>query len=284
LNYGETKKQILLEFKLTPKIYKDKFYDTSKVNGETWLQFGSRLELYLQYYLESRNVTTFETLQQLLISDRIREAMPVEVRKLILLREEEEWLKPRQMAEQADVYAANLQDVAPRYENGDRRNNNFSNGGHQRGRFNNRGGRGSNRGNGNKEHYDSYEQGKNYEEFGVKNVSTVHRPNNHGGYRGGRVNRISTEFGEQSSDGLSTLQKNMIDLSTTNISREEMNQETRPKILDSITGQEHRTFTIIAEKFESESKPMICLKINNAKVQAIVDSDVMLNVMLVLSC
>ena len=108
LDYNIVKRSILQEFKMTPKVYKDKFQDTMRVMGETWLQYVSRLELYLKYYLESRTVTTFEDLKDLLVADRVREVMPVEVRKLILLKEEETWLKPRVMAEQADIFSANL--------------------------------------------------------------------------------------------------------------------------------------------------------------------------------
>ena len=125
LDYNVVKRSILQEFKMTPKVYKDKFQDTMRVMGETWLQYVSRLELYLKYYLESRTVTTFEDLKDLLVADRVREVMPVEVRKLILLKEEETWLKPRVMAEQADIFSANLRETSGVYAVNSGRGNDY---------------------------------------------------------------------------------------------------------------------------------------------------------------
>ena len=125
LDYNIVKRSILQEFKMTPKVYKDKFQDTMRVMGETWLQYVSRLELYLKYYLESRTVTTFEDLKDLLVADRVREVMPVEVRKLILLKEEETWLKPRVMAEQADIFSANLRETSGVYAVNSGRGNDY---------------------------------------------------------------------------------------------------------------------------------------------------------------
>ena len=125
LDYNIVKRSILQEFKMTPKVYKDKFQDTMRVMGETWFQYVSRLELYLKYYLESRTVTTFEDLKDLLVADRVREVMPVEVRKLILLKEEETWLKPRVMAEQADIFFANLRETSGVYAANSGRGNDY---------------------------------------------------------------------------------------------------------------------------------------------------------------
>ena len=125
LDYNIVKRSILQEFKMTPKVYKDKFHDTMRVMGETWLQYVSRLELYLKYYLESRTVTTFEDLKDLLVADRVREVMPLEVRKLILLKEEETWLKPRVMAEQADIFSANLRETSGVYAVNSGRGNDY---------------------------------------------------------------------------------------------------------------------------------------------------------------
>ena len=189
LDYNVVKRSILQEFKMTPKVYKDKFQDTMRVMGETWLQYVSRLELYLKYYLESRTVTTFEDLKDLLVADRVREVMPVEVRKLILLKEEETWLKPRVMAEQADIFSANLRETSGVYAVNSGRGNDY------RGRLNqNRSqfGRNLHRGSrGNKNNYNDCEVNRVTADHEDYNREFRRRPR---GRRGGiHVNRVTIE-------------------------------------------------------------------------------------------
>ena len=189
LDYNVVKRSILQEFKMTPKVYKDKFQDTMRVMGETWLQYVSRLELYLKYYLESRTVTTFEDLKDLLVADRVREVMPVEVRKLILLKEEETWLKPRVMAEQADIFSANLRETSGVYAVNSGRGNDY------RGRLNhNRSQFGGN------QHIGSRGSRNNYDNYEVNRVTADHEEYNRGSRRGSRnekrgrsVNRVTID-------------------------------------------------------------------------------------------
>ena len=189
LDYNIVKRSILQEFKMTPKVYKDKFQDTMRVMGETWLQYVSRLELYLKYYLESRTVTTFEDLKDLLVADRVREVMPVEVRKLILLKEEETWLKPRIMAEQADIFSANLRETSGVYAANSGRGNDY------RGRLNhNRSQFGGN------QHIGSRGSRNNYNDCEVNRVTADHEEYNRGSRRGSRnekrgrsVNRVTVD-------------------------------------------------------------------------------------------
>ena len=186
LDYNVVKRSILQEFKMTPKVYKDKFQDTMRVMGETWLQYASRLELYLKYYLESRTVTTFEDLKDLLVADRIREVMPSEIRKLILLKEEETWLKPRAMAEQADIFSANLRETSGVYAVNSGRENDY------RGRLNhnrNQFSRNQHRGSRN-----------NYNYCEVNRVTADHEEYGRGSRRGSRnkkpgrsVNRVTID-------------------------------------------------------------------------------------------
>ena len=189
LDYNIVKRSILQEFKMTPKVYKDKFQDTMRVMGETWLQYVSRLELYLRYYLESRTVTTFEDLKDLLVADRMREVMPLEIRKLILLKEEETWLKPRVMAEQADIFSANLRETSGVYAVNSGRGNDY------RGRLNhNRSQFGRN------QHRGSRGSRNNYNDCEVNRVTADHEEYSRGSRRGSRnkkrgrsVNRVTID-------------------------------------------------------------------------------------------
>jgi len=70
--YDELKEFLLTEYKLTPREYKIRFETAVKNAGETYTLFAARLRNLLSYYLKSRLVEDYETLVELLISDRIK--------------------------------------------------------------------------------------------------------------------------------------------------------------------------------------------------------------------
>ena len=107
-NYEEVKHQILREFKMTPRGYRTQFIETVKENGETWTQFASRLDNIFTYYVEGREVTTLKQLQQLMVADKMKDAMYYKLKEYILSKEGDGWLTPRGLAEAADVYIANV--------------------------------------------------------------------------------------------------------------------------------------------------------------------------------
>jgi len=68
--YDELKKFLLTEYKLTSRKYKIRFETTVKSVGKTYTLFAARLRNLLSYYFKSRMVVDYETLIELLISDR----------------------------------------------------------------------------------------------------------------------------------------------------------------------------------------------------------------------
>ena len=68
--YDELKGFLITEYKLTPREYKIRFETAVKSAGETYTLFAARLRNLLSYYLKSRLVEDYETLIELLISDR----------------------------------------------------------------------------------------------------------------------------------------------------------------------------------------------------------------------
>ena len=107
--YDSVKATILQEFKLSANTYLEKFNTCEKSLDETYVAFSSRLRGLLDYYLDSRKVTDFEKLRELLICDRVKSVLPDACLKHILSVEsasEEGWLSLKALTESIDRYVA----------------------------------------------------------------------------------------------------------------------------------------------------------------------------------
>ena len=100
------KEFLLTEYKLTPREYKIRFETAVKNAGETYTLFAARLRNLLSYYLKSRLVE-YDTLIELLISDRLKGSLPQGLLNYILTQEGEGWYVASKMASLADVYVNN---------------------------------------------------------------------------------------------------------------------------------------------------------------------------------
>lgn len=60
-------------------------------------QFAVRLENYLEYYLDSCEVTTLAEFKQLTVADRLKEALSVEARTHVAVNDKPGFLKPSEM-------------------------------------------------------------------------------------------------------------------------------------------------------------------------------------------
>ncbi|KAH6922077.1 hypothetical protein HPB50_008843 [Hyalomma asiaticum] len=60
------------------------------------------------YYLRSREVQSFESLQELLIADRLTQLIPSDLRSLVTQQEGKGWLKPKDIAELAENFEESL--------------------------------------------------------------------------------------------------------------------------------------------------------------------------------
>jgi len=105
--YDELKKFLLTESKLTPRKYKIRFETAVKSASETYTLFAARLRNLLSYYLKSRLVEDYETLIELLISDRLKGSLPQGLLNYVLTQEEESWYVTSKVASLADVYVNN---------------------------------------------------------------------------------------------------------------------------------------------------------------------------------
>ncbi|GFT72180.1 transposon Tf2-6 polyprotein [Trichonephila clavipes] len=103
-DYEKLKSIVLREFQLTPRECLNSFKNAVKSSGETYIQFVARLTANFQYYCSLRKVNSFESLCDLLISDKLFETLNKETATHIGIREAEDWFRPIDLAKECDIY------------------------------------------------------------------------------------------------------------------------------------------------------------------------------------
>ncbi|GFV42837.1 transposon Tf2-6 polyprotein [Trichonephila clavipes] len=102
--YEKLKSIVLREFQLTPRECLNSFKNAVKSSGETYIQFAARLTANFQYYCSLRKVNSFESLCDLIISDKLFETLNKETATHIGIREAEDWFRPIDLAKECDIY------------------------------------------------------------------------------------------------------------------------------------------------------------------------------------
>ncbi|GFY18727.1 integrase catalytic domain-containing protein [Trichonephila clavipes] len=103
-DYEKLKSIVLREFELTPRECLNSFKNAVKSSGETYIQFAARLTANFQYYCSLRKVNSFESLCDLIISDKLFETLNKETATHIGIREAEYWFRPIDLAKECDIY------------------------------------------------------------------------------------------------------------------------------------------------------------------------------------
>ncbi|GFW86481.1 transposon Tf2-6 polyprotein [Trichonephila clavipes] len=103
-DYEKLKSIVLREFQLTPRECLNSFKNAVKSSGETYIQFAARLTAKFQYYCSLRKVNSFESLCDLIISDKLFETLNKETATHIGIREAEDWFRPIDLAKECDIY------------------------------------------------------------------------------------------------------------------------------------------------------------------------------------
>ncbi|GFW07537.1 transposon Tf2-6 polyprotein [Trichonephila clavipes] len=103
-DYEKLKSIVLREFQLTPRECLNSFKNAVKSSGETYIQFAARLTANFQYYCSLRKVNSFESLCDLIISDKLIETLNKETATHIGIREAEDWFRPIDLAKECDIY------------------------------------------------------------------------------------------------------------------------------------------------------------------------------------
>ena len=86
--YAKLHDAILREYDLTPSAYRKFFDNAQRVEGETWVQFCTRLHTRLKYYLESREIgESYQRLCELLVADKLKSLIPNSLHDFVRQRE-----------------------------------------------------------------------------------------------------------------------------------------------------------------------------------------------------
>ncbi|GFT98068.1 integrase catalytic domain-containing protein [Trichonephila clavipes] len=109
-DYEKLKSIVLREFQLTPRECLNSFKNAVKSSGETYIQFAARSTANFQYYCSLRKVNSFESLCDLIISDKLFETLNKETATHIGIREAEDWFRPIDLAKECDIYISSEAD------------------------------------------------------------------------------------------------------------------------------------------------------------------------------
>ncbi|GFW70733.1 integrase catalytic domain-containing protein [Trichonephila clavipes] len=103
-NYDKIKSIILQEFEPTPQSCLENFKKATRQNCESHVQFASRLTTNWEYYLKLRNVSNFEVLKQLIVSDKIFSTLDKETASHISVRQADKWFDPLTLGKEIDLF------------------------------------------------------------------------------------------------------------------------------------------------------------------------------------
>ncbi|GFU94513.1 DUF1758 domain-containing protein [Trichonephila clavipes] len=103
-NYDKIKSIILQEFEPTPQSCLEIFKKATRQNCESHVQFASRLTTNWEYYLKLRDVSNFEVLKQLTVSDKIFSTLDKETASHISVRQADKWFDPLTLGKEIDLF------------------------------------------------------------------------------------------------------------------------------------------------------------------------------------
>ncbi|GFU07236.1 transposon Tf2-6 polyprotein, partial [Trichonephila clavipes] len=114
-DYEKLKSIVLREFQLTPRECLNSFKNAVKSSGETYIQFAARLTANFQYYCSLRKVNSFESLCDLIISDKLFETLNKKTATHIGIREAEDWFRPIDLAKESQNFKPKIKENYPQY-------------------------------------------------------------------------------------------------------------------------------------------------------------------------
>ncbi|GFT19538.1 retrovirus-related Pol polyprotein from transposon opus [Trichonephila clavipes] len=105
-DYESLKQVVLKEYEPSPKICLENFRKAKRNSDETFSQFASRLTSIWLYYCKLREANDFESVNQLIVADKMFEMLDSETATHIGVLQGEEWYKPRNLGKQCDIFYA----------------------------------------------------------------------------------------------------------------------------------------------------------------------------------
>ncbi|GFV17146.1 integrase catalytic domain-containing protein [Trichonephila clavipes] len=103
-NYEQLKSIILREYEPSANQFLEQFKKATRHPNETFIQYTSCLITSWQYYLKLRNVSDFDNLNDLIVSDKIFSSLEKEVASHISVRAGNDWFRPLELAKEIDLY------------------------------------------------------------------------------------------------------------------------------------------------------------------------------------
>ncbi|GFV58401.1 transposon Ty3-G Gag-Pol polyprotein [Trichonephila clavipes] len=105
-DYNKLKSLVLREFEPTPLICLQNFQKAKRMPNEMHVQLASRLLTNWDQYCNLRNVNDFNSLKELIVSDKLHETLDNETAVHINIKQEQNWFKPIQMGKECDMFYA----------------------------------------------------------------------------------------------------------------------------------------------------------------------------------
>ncbi|GFX29009.1 retrovirus-related Pol polyprotein from transposon opus [Trichonephila clavipes] len=105
-DYESLKQVVLKEYEPSPKICLENFRKAKRNSDETFSEFASRLTSMWLYYCKLREANDFESVNQLIVADKMFEMLDSETATHIGVLQGEEWYKPRDLGKQCDIFYA----------------------------------------------------------------------------------------------------------------------------------------------------------------------------------
>ncbi|GFT89727.1 retrovirus-related Pol polyprotein from transposon opus [Trichonephila clavipes] len=105
-DYESLKQVVLKEYEPSPKICLENFRKAKRNSDETFSQFASRLTSMWLYYCKLRETNDFESVNQLIVADKMFEMLDSETATHIGVLQGEEWYTPRDLGKQCDIFYA----------------------------------------------------------------------------------------------------------------------------------------------------------------------------------
>ncbi|GFV60267.1 retrovirus-related Pol polyprotein from transposon opus [Trichonephila clavipes] len=104
-DYESLKQVVLKEYEPSPKMCLENFRKAKRNSDETFSQFASRLTSMWLYYCKLREANDFESVNQLIVADKMFEMLDSETATHIgVCSKGEEWYKPRNLGKQCDIF------------------------------------------------------------------------------------------------------------------------------------------------------------------------------------
>ena len=123
-DYANCRRELLVNFKVSPTNLRRKFSEASKQNAESFQSYVVRLRSLLNNYIESLSVKTLEDLLDVLVVDKLRDGLGHK-HKLHVLNNtrEQQRISARDLANLLDVYTAEFDNVDTSSGSNQNRNN-----------------------------------------------------------------------------------------------------------------------------------------------------------------